>query len=257
MKTALDITKIMDDYTDNEFGIEGELAVDEEKAVSELLAQVKPKRKKMKPLFKALIAAAAAVCLFAIVGFTYITYEWSIGGASFSLTHRGNTTEYHMVFDGEPLQHPVKLEDGRIIFTYEDEETDITDLIDEETPFVYAYTTPAGTAGYIIVGGTVEDFGYANVYDRGNDFGFESIGVKYNNPDFDYEAWEAWYEPYYKDEMDWATAFRGEFEQSLRKWFVTAWDQLGYDGFNDLRGRIIIDDYDDILEGTYSGSMSH
>ena len=253
MKKELDITKIMDDYTDNEFGIEGELAVDTEKAVGDLLAQVQPKKKKIKPLFKVLIAAAAAVCLFAMVGFTYVTYEWSVAGSSVSLTHKGNTTEYHMVFDGEPLDHPVKLEDGRIIFTYEDEETDITDLIDEETPFIYTYTNPQGLESYIIVGGTVEDFGYAIVYDVGNDFGFESFGVKYNNPDFD---WDAWWEPYYNnDEMDFETGLRGEFEQSLRQWFVNAWDNLGYDGFNDLGSRIMIDDYDDILEGTYSHYM--
>ena len=254
MKQKIDITKIMDDYTDNEFGIEGELAVDEEKAVSELLAQVKPKKTFRTSWFKVLIAAAALVCMSAIVGFTYLTYEWSISGSAFSLTHRGDSTEFQMTFDGEPMDHPVKLEDDRIIFTYEGEETDITDLIDEETPYVYAYTTPAGTAGYIIVGGTVEDFGYANVYDVGNDFGFQSIGVKYNNPDFDHDAW---YKPYYKGEMDWDTAFRGEYEQSLRQWFITAWDQLGYDGFNDLRGEMILDDYDEVLEGTYSVSMSH
>ena len=255
MKTELNITRIMDDYTDNEFGIEGEQTVDTEKAVSELLAKVKP-RKKIRPLFKVLVAAAVMVCLTAIVGFTYVTYEFSLMGASYSLAHKGDSTEYHLTFDGEPLDHPVKLEDGRIIFTYEDEETDITDLIDEETPFVYSYTTPAGTDGYIIAGGTVDDFGYANVYDRGNGFGFESLGVKYNNPEFDHEAWFAWTDLYRNGEMDWDTNYRGEFEQSFRHWFVNAWDQLGYDGFNDLRGHIIIDDYDDILEGTYSGYMS-
>ncbi|MCH5200362.1 MAG: hypothetical protein J1F60_05315, partial [Oscillospiraceae bacterium] len=60
MKKELDITKIMDDYTDNEFFVEGEQAVDTEKAVGELLAQVRPK-KRMKPIFKVLIAAAALV----------------------------------------------------------------------------------------------------------------------------------------------------------------------------------------------------
>lgn len=256
MKTELNITKIMDDYTDNEFGIEGEQAVDTEKAVGELLKQVKPK-KKIKPLFKVLVAAAALVCLSAIVGFTYVTYEFSLMGGSYSLAHKGDRTEYHWTFDGEPLDHPVKLVDGRIIFTYEDEETDITDLIDEETPFIYTYTNPQGLESYIIVGGTVEDFGYANVYDIGNDFGFESFGVKYDNPEFDHEAWLAWIDLYCNGEMDWDTNFRGEFEQSLRHWFVNAWDQLGYDGFNDLGSRIMLDDYDETLEGTYSHYMGH
>ena len=259
MKTELDITKIMDDYTDNEFGIEGEQTVDTEKAVSELLAKVKPKKTFRTSFFKVLIAAAALVCLTAIVGFTYLTYEWSISGNSMVMSQQGNTTSYQMTFNGEKMDHPIRLEDGRVILTYEDEETDITDLIDEETPFIYTYTNPVtGWEGYIIAGGGTEDLGYANVYYLGEDFGYEAFGVNYFIPsDIDFVYWAELHIAGEIDDETYENATNRTFEQGHKKWFVSAWQQLGHDGFDDFKGGLSMDDFDEVLEGTFSGSMSH
>ena len=167
MKTELDITRIMDDYTDNEFGIEGELAVDEEKAVGDLLAQVQPKKKKIKLLFKVLIAAAA---LFGLMGATAANgyYFTTIDGVDVAhyidedgMIHR----EMSSHLGGEEcLARIVQLEDDRLYFVADGGKTDITDLIDNETPYIYKlHDLPADKPfceNYIIVGGTPEQYGY-------------------------------------------------------------------------------------------------
>ena len=174
MKKELDITKIMDDYTDNEFFVEGEQAVDTEKAVGELLAQVRPK-KRMKPIFKVLIAAAALVGLMgatAANGFFFTT----ISGESYAyyidengLPHYESTS----YLDGpEVLARVVRLEGGRLYFVADGGKTDITDLIDEETPYIYKlHDLPAdkpNCENYIIVGGTPEQYGFISFVPSGS-----------------------------------------------------------------------------------------
>ena len=174
MKKEIDITRIMDDYTDNEFGIEGELAVDEEKAVSELMTQVKPK-KRMKLIFKVLIAAAALVSLMgaaAANGFYFTT----ISGEDiayyideFGMVHHEGTSH----LDGtEALARVVQLEDDRLYFVADGGKTDITDLIDEETPYIYKLhdlpTDKPNCENYIIVGGTPEQYGFISFVPTGS-----------------------------------------------------------------------------------------
>ena len=167
MKKELDITKIMDDYTDNEFGIEGELAVDTEKAVGDLLAQVQPKKKKVKPLFKVLIAAAALVGLMgatAANGYFFTTIDRESN--AFYIDENG-MPHYEMsshLSGEESLARIVQLEDDRLYFVADGGRTDITDLIDNETPYIYKLhdlpTDKPNCENYIIVGGTPERYGY-------------------------------------------------------------------------------------------------
>ena len=173
MKKELDITKIMDDYTDNEFGIEGELAVDEEKAVGDLLAQVKQK-KRIKPIFKVLIAAALVGLMGATAanGFFFTT----ITGESNAYYIDGNGLPHYestSYLDGtEILARIVRLEDGRLYFVADGGKTDITDLIDEETPYIYKlHDLPAdkpNCENYIIVGGTPEQYGFISFVPSGS-----------------------------------------------------------------------------------------
>ena len=175
MKKELDITKIMDDYTDNEFGIEGEQAVDTEKAVGDLLAQVKPEKKKMKPIFKVLIAAAALVGLMGStaangVYFTTITGESNAYYIDENGMHHYESTSH---LDGtEALARIVQLEDDRLYFVADGGKTDITDLIDEETPYIYKFhdlpTDKPNCENYIIVGGTPEQYGFISFVPTGS-----------------------------------------------------------------------------------------
>ena len=175
MKKELDITKIMDDYTDNEFGIEGEQAVDTEKAVGDLLAQVKPEKKKMKPIFKVLIAAAALVGLMGStaangVYFTTITGESNAYYIDENGMHHYESTSH---LDGtEALARIVQLEDDRLYFVADGGKTDITDQIDDETPYIYKLhdlpTDKPNCENYIIVGGTPEQYGFISFVPTGS-----------------------------------------------------------------------------------------
>lgn len=66
-----------------------------------------------------------------------------------------------ITLDESERTSPAKLIDGRLIFTADGQYTDITDLIDEKTPYIYEGTNPQnGLPDIIIVGGTTEDYGW-------------------------------------------------------------------------------------------------
>ena len=56
---------------------------------------------------------------------------------------------------------PLILENGRLWLVLDGERTDITDLIDSETPYIIKDTDPdTGLKNYLVLGGTPEDFGW-------------------------------------------------------------------------------------------------
>lgn len=87
---------------------------------------------------------------------------------------------------------PVEVRDGKAWFTTETgEELAITGQFSETEPYVYSYADESGTTHDIVVGGTLEDFGYFEyLYDEGGDF-IGSTG--YLPPSMaDAEDWPAW-----------------------------------------------------------------
>lgn len=66
-----------------------------------------------------------------------------------------------ITLDESERKSPAELINGRLIFTADGQYTDITDLIDEKTPYIYEGTNPQnGLPDIIIVGGTTEDYGW-------------------------------------------------------------------------------------------------
>ena len=60
---------------------------------------------------------------------------------------------------------PVKAEDGRLWLEVDGQRLDITDKVDENTPYIYERTDPAtGEKGCVVVGGTVENFGWIEYF---------------------------------------------------------------------------------------------
>ena len=226
MKTKLDITKIMDDYTDNEFFVEGEQAVDTEKAVNELLAQVKP-RKKMKPVFKVLIAAAAAAVLAGTAAAaTLVVSKQFTTPTNLVVFDSNGTTDIDITLYVAQIDIPIKVEEGnRLIFTAGGEHTDITDLVDENTPYIYPYVNTEGDTCYIIVGGAKGDYGYAELFPYSHNEKWFSYGRNSKNP----------YELQIKipDGTEYASFEEmmeavNEMKRSCYKpWYLTALDSLG------------------------------
>lgn len=171
------ITELMDNYTDNEFLIEGEQLADVEKVLQGVSARAKVK-KHLRLRTKIIIAVAAAfIGLFAITAATPTTtfvtrlgrvYKW-IETADQYISYGRNS---------DNVVAPYKIVNGRVIFTAVDEgeeEIDITDLISEIKPFIYKYRKAASNGKIydciIAVGGTLDDLGYCEGYFKINDNG--------------------------------------------------------------------------------------
>ena len=151
------------------------------------------KRRMPKAAKLVLAAALAAGCVLSIAaGLPAQVYNFVSGGQAVIQTSEDGKLSVGLTIGGEE-QTPIVLEDGRLWFVNGGERTDITDrvddstpfvledgklwfvngekrtdltgLIDENTPFVYEHTDPAtGNKGYLVLGGTPEDFGWAEFF---------------------------------------------------------------------------------------------
>lgn len=157
----LTISKLMDEYTDTEFFPTGGSTANPEAVKGWVLANAKPaKQKKQMPRRKKVLLAAALAAVMVVLagaGFPYIQHRLVGGTLSFQQNADGSRITA-FVHNSEV----VKYEDGRLIFTQDDgQRIDITDLVGEETPYIYDGSDPdTGMAYYIIMGGTPESFGW-------------------------------------------------------------------------------------------------
>ncbi|MDE6259325.1 MAG: hypothetical protein K2M42_00425 [Oscillospiraceae bacterium] len=156
----LEISRLMDEYTDTEVFPEGGSAANPEAVKGWVLANVKaPAKKKQKPAKKKLLLAAALATVMVVLvgaGFPYIEHKLVGGTLSFEQTSNGRITAF--VHNSEL----VKCEDDRLIFTANDgQRIDITDLIDQDTPYIYDGSDPGtGSTYYVVMGGTPESYGW-------------------------------------------------------------------------------------------------
>ena len=149
----LTISGLMDEYQDHEFFPDEGTAVDSQAVKARVLSQITPAKKRRIPPWKAALLAAAltVVCVLSVaaaVGGPVVRY---ISGAVYE----------NGVFDGLNAVSPAVIEDGRIWFIGGGQRTDITDLIDANTPYIYTHTDPETTATtYTVVGGALDDLGW-------------------------------------------------------------------------------------------------
>lgn len=111
-----------------------------------------------------ILAAALAVgaLLSIAAGLPARVYNFATGGQVYV-----SPDSYYgsMTIDTADFAAPVKAEDGRLWFEADGQHIDITDKVDENTPYIYERTDPdTGEKGNVIVGGTVEDFGWAELF---------------------------------------------------------------------------------------------
>lgn len=116
-------------------------------------------QKGRRPSVKVMVLAAALAvgCVLSIAaGLPAQVYNFMSGG---SMTNMPGSDRTEFVMSAGD---PVTLEDGRIWLTANGEKLDITDKMDENTPFIQEHTDPAtGSKGYFVAGGTPEKFGWA------------------------------------------------------------------------------------------------
>lgn len=158
----IDLFQLMNAFQDEEFEPEEECFVDETKVKETVLTQVRQKKRKGRKVL--VLAAALAACL-ALAGWTYeeriyqfisgsqVTISGSAGMGSGTVTLSDGLDE-----NGDPTI--ITLEGGRLWFVAGGQRVDVTDQVDEETPYIWTQWLEDGSLHYIVVGGTPEDYGW-------------------------------------------------------------------------------------------------
>lgn len=159
------ISEIMDNYTDNEFLIEGQQAVSSDEVAAGVMDKIKVK-KPLKLRTKILIAAAAVVGLAGITGAaindTFFTDQ--LGNEISNFGSRSSTYG-----DMIPPYTIVESEEGKkVFFTANNEYIDITDYINRGENFYYYFSEFDNRANeypaILCVGGTIDDMGFGEYY---------------------------------------------------------------------------------------------
>ena len=160
MKNEIKISRLMDAYTDNEFFIQGKSEVNMDAVKNNVALKAAGAKRKMKPLLRIMIAAAAAAVL-------------AVGTAAAALIISGSrqtaagSDYYYEIGDNDvylsahlgSYSDIFRRENDRFYFELDGSSTDITDMIDRQTPYIYAYTNDkTGDENYIIMGGTPEEY---------------------------------------------------------------------------------------------------
>lgn len=164
----IEITELMDNYTDKEFFFEDieDINTDNKAIKSKVMRRVKPITVK-KPVKMIAAAAAAAVGLSAAaVATNFGVFSGTYKTAS-NITVDIRNGDINVSYDlgGDPC----KYQNGRIIFTALGENKDITDLIDDKTPYICSYKNSAGLQSYLVAGGNPGTAGYADITNIGTE----------------------------------------------------------------------------------------
>ncbi|MDE7170367.1 MAG: hypothetical protein K2O11_00620 [Oscillospiraceae bacterium] len=138
---------------------------DEKKEEIMDMLENKGTQKRRKPSVKVMVLAAALAvgCALSIAaGLPAQVYNFVAGG-TVSVTE--GTSEVNVTLDGTGLGSPITLENGRLWFDADGEKVDITDKVDENTPYIYERTDPkTGNKGYVVLGGTIDNYGWAEFF---------------------------------------------------------------------------------------------
>ncbi len=152
----LEISKLMDEYTDTEFFPTGGSTADLEAVKGRVLAQAAPAKRRRRPLKMALLAAAlAAMCLLTV-------------GAGLAGIFAISPSDVHITVDEEMehldfTQHNDRwliVEDGRFFLDFDGSRTEITGEFDADTPYIHTVNDPSGVTFHYVVGGTPDNYGY-------------------------------------------------------------------------------------------------
>ena len=123
-----------------------------------------------------LAAGLAAALVLVGAGFPSMIYQLVNSTLTFEQSPDSTSVTY------EHNVSSIEAEDGRLFFVLDGERTDITDLINEDTPYIYDGSDPeTGLTYYLIMGGTPENYGSGTVAaqiqcDIGEAQGLERLG---------------------------------------------------------------------------------
>lgn len=188
-------------------------------------------QKGRRPSVKVMVLAAALAvgCVLSIAaGLPAQVYNFMSGGTV--VFDDSGTSGVTIGISGEEPVSPIALENDRLWFHADGQKLDITDQVDENTPYIYEHTdTATGSKGYVIVGGTVDHFGWAEIFET------ESGAASLTGLDYDdtYLTIDGVRQPSYELSEELVEKLNHDPSYKLdtvnRPWFQAALDQLGLD----------------------------
>ncbi len=245
----LKISRLMDEYVDDEFFPQGGETADLQAVKDRVLAKAGPAKKRRMPRWKtALIAAALAVmCVLTTGAGLAIIYITSPSGINITLDEGGEHWDHTQYSDRWLL-----VEDGRFFLDFGGKRVEITGKFDADTPYIHTVSDPAGAVFYYVVGGTPDNYGYTEFniipdHSKGevsphNAFvRFDAKGEPMLGRNELLRAWDGtvlYAAPTRLDEFD--DSYRVYQDQDYYilewRWYSVARDQLGFEGTFSYRG---------------------
>ena len=164
----IEISKLMDNYTDEEFFIEGKAAANAKAVTAKVTEQTAPKSKLRLRTKALLIAAAVGVTgLLTAAVMPYGLLESSIGTRYEFSDHTVEINSPGMGTNTNTRIQPYTEENGRIFFTADNQNIDIIDYFERGENYYYKYSdTDSQGVKYDIVlavGGSIDDPSYGEM----------------------------------------------------------------------------------------------
>lgn len=158
----IEISKLMNRYVDEKLEPREEVLVDPDRV--KVLVHTRLHRGRLRKRRMLLAAAVLAACL-GLVGWSYGERIFQLAGGG-QVTIGGSSREGYGEAtgsdgydeNGQPLVF--SLEEGRLWLVARGQRVDVTDRVDEKTPYVDTWWDEEGNLFYVIVGGTPEDYGW-------------------------------------------------------------------------------------------------
>ena len=154
----LEISRLMDEYMDNEFFPEGGSAVDVETVKDMVLAKAGPveKKRRVSPRKRVPLAAAMAAAMVILMGAgVAVISVVSPSGIEVTLNEGCEHIDYTQHNDNW-----LAVEDGRFYLDFGGSRIEITGKFDADTPYIHTAKEPSGITFHYVVGGTPENYGY-------------------------------------------------------------------------------------------------
>ena len=182
------------------------------------------KRRLLKAGKIALAAALAVGCVLSIAaGLPAQVYNFVSGGQTVVQPGTGDAS----FTLGDDEEGPVSVENGRLMLTADGQELDITNKVDENTPYILERVDPeTKQKGYVVAGGTVDKFGWAEFF-LAEDGTCSLTGLNYADT---YLLINGVRQPSYQMSPELVEKLNNdpgyELEHVNRPWFQAALDQL-------------------------------
>lgn len=180
-------------------------------------------RKRRTPSVKVMVLAAALAvgCVLSIAaGLPAQVYNFMSGGTVVVTPGEGGSINMTV---GDEVKAPIVLENGRLWFVADGQKLDVTDKVDENTPYIYEHTDPdTKQKGYMVVGGTPENFGWVEIIEMDG-------GSAMSGDNFDTVSLAELYEAQENPQGPHGDKLQMVDYGYHRPWLKAALDQLGLD----------------------------